>query len=466
MTTQGLVENRTSKEKVLAILILAIPAMIENILQTVVGFVDTLFVAKLGLVEVTAVGIANAVLAVYIAIFMALGVGTSSLIARNIGAGNMEKAKAVAKQSTFIAIIVGLFFGLITLFFSEFLLNLMGAESRVISEAAVYLRIVGIPSVFISLMIIFGSILRAAGNTRAPMTVALWMNILHIGLDYILIFGLGSWIGWGVAGAAWATVIVRVLGALALYYYIRRSSVSFSLFDSADSKSLIASIIRLATPAAIERLIMRLGQVLYFGLIVVIGTETFAAHTIAGNIETFSYMPGYGLAIAATTLVGQYIGAGRTKEAYQYGILTTGIAVIFMSIIGVIMYIFAPWLATWFTNDASAIQMVTVALRIDAFAQPALAIGLVITGALQAAGDTKSPMYSTAIGMWLIRIVGIYVLGIYFEMGIAGIWLAIALDIFIRAIFLSFRYRFLFQRLILEDGDANINESQSHLSSK
>jgi Na+-driven multidrug efflux pump len=176
-------------------------------------------------------------------------------------------------------------------------------------------------------------------------------------------------------------------------------------------------------------------------------------------------MPGYGLAIAATTLVGQYIGAGRTKEAYQYGILTTGIAVIFMSIIGVIMYIFAPWLATWFTNDASAIQMVTVALRIDAFAQPALAIGLVITGALQAAGDTKSPMYSTAIGMWLIRIVGIYVLGIYFEMGIAGIWLAIALDIFIRAIFLSFRYRFLFQRLIQEDGDSKINEAKSHLSS-
>jgi len=465
MTSKGIVEDRTSKEKMIAILVLAIPAMIENILQTVVGFVDTLFVAKLGLVEVTAVGIANAVLAVYIAIFMALGVGTSSLIARNIGAGNMERAKAIAKQATFIAIIVGLFFGLITLFFSEFLLNLMGAESRVISEGAVYLRIVGIPSVFISLMIIFGSILRAAGNTRAPMNVALWMNILHIGLDYLLIFGLGSWLGWGVAGAAWATVIVRVLGTMALYYYIRKSSVSFSLFDSADSKSLIAPIIRLATPAAIERLIMRLGQVLYFGLIVVIGTETFAAHTIAGNIETFSYMPGYGLAIAATTLVGQYIGAGRTKEAYQYGILTTGIAVIFMSIIGVIMYIFAPWLATWFTNDASAIQMVTVALRIDAFAQPALAIGLVITGALQAAGDTKSPMYSTAIGMWLIRIIGIYVLGIYFDMGIAGVWIAIVLDIFIRAIFLSFRYRYLFQRLIKED-EAYTNDIQRPLASK
>ena len=451
MTSQGIVENRTSKEKVFAILLLAFPAMIENVLQTLVGSVDTLFVARLGLVEVTAVGIANAVLAVYIAIFMALGVGASSLIARNIGAGNVDKAKAVAKQSTLIAIIVGLFFGLITLFFSESLLNIMGAESRVIAEGAVYLRIVGTPSVFISLMLIFGSILRATGNTRAPMNVALWMNILHIALDYLLIFGLGGWMGWGVAGAAWATVIVRVLGAMALYYYIRKSDVSFSLFGFSDSRSLFLPIIRLATPAAIERLVMRLGQVLYFGLIVVIGTETFAAHTIAGNIETFSYMPGYGLAIAATTLVGQYIDAGLSKEAYQYGILTTGIAIVFMSIIGVFMFIFAPWFATWFTNDSSAIDMVTVALRIDAFAQPALAIGLVLTGALQAAGDTKSPMYSTAIGMWLVRIIGIYVLGIYFDMGISGIWIAIALDILIRAIFLSWRYRSLFQRLIQEN---------------
>lgn len=451
MTSQGLLENRTSKEKMIAILALSIPAMIENILQTVVGFVDTLFVAKLGLVEVTAVGIANAILAVYMAIFMAIGVGASSLIARNIGAGNMERAKEVAKQSTLISILVGLLFGLITLFFSEFLLRFMGAELKVISEGAVYLRIVAIPSVFISLMIIFGSILRAAGNTKAPMNVALWMNLLHILFDYLLIFGVGGFMGWGVAGAAWATVIVRVLGAMALYYYIRKSSVSFTIFDISDSDSLRFPIIRLATPAAIERLIMRLGQVLYFGLIVVIGTKTFAAHTIAGNIETFSYMPGYGLAIAATTLVGQYIGAGRSKEAYQYGILTTGIAIIFMTTIGVFMFIFAPWLAMWFTNDSEAIEMVTVALRIDAFAQPALAIGLVLTGALQAAGDTKSPMYSTAIGMWLIRIVGIYVFGIYLNMGIAGIWIAIALDILIRAIFLSWRYQHLFKRLIHDE---------------
>lgn len=461
MSSEKLVEGRTTKEKLTTILLLAIPAMIENILQTVVGFVDTLFVARLGLVEVTAVGIANAVLAVYMAIFMAIGVGASSLIARNIGAGDIGKAKAVAKQSTILAIIIGMIFGLITLFLSESLLQLMGAESLVIAEGAVYLRIVGIPSVFISLMIIFGSIFRSAGDTRRPMNVAWWMNALHIALDYILIFGLGSWMGWGVAGAAWATVIVRIIGTFALYYYIKKSIVSFSLFDSTDAKSLFSTILKLSTPAAIERLIMRLGQVLYFGLIVYIGTETFAAHTIAGNIETFSYMPGYGLAIAATTLVGQHFGAGKLKEAYHYGLLTTGIAVIFMSFIGLIMFFTAPWMATWFTTDVEAIRMVTIALRIDAFAQPALAIGLVLAGALQGAGDTKSPMYSTAIGMWLFRVVGIYILGIYFQMGIAGIWIAIALDILIRAVFLSWRYRTFFRRLIKED-----IEEQGYMVSK
>lgn len=451
MSSDKLVETRTTREKLKVILFLSIPAMIENILQTVVGFVDTLFVARLGLTEVTAVGVANAVLAVYMAIFLAIGVGASSLIARGLGAGDKEKGKAIAKQATLLAMIVGAIFGLITLVFSESLLLLLGAEQQVITEGAVYLRIVGGSSVFISLMLIFGSILRASGDTQTPMNVGWVMNIFHIGLDYVLIFGVGSWEGLGVAGAAWATVIARIFGTLALYSYIRKSDVSFSLFDSIDSKSLIKPILKLSTPAAIERLIMRLGQVLYFGLIVYIGTKTFAAHTIAGNIETFSYMPGYGLAVAATTLVGLHIGAGKLKDAYHYGLLTTVIAVIFMSIIGVVMFFSAPWMASWFTNDMEAIRMITVALRIDAFAQPALAIGLVLTGALQGAGDTKSPLYSTAIGMWLIRIVGIYILGLHLKMGIAGIWLAIALDILIRAIFLSCKYRKLFRGLMMEE---------------
>jgi putative MATE family efflux protein len=433
-------QEQTTKQKIAVIIALAVPAMIENILQTIVGFVDTLFVSQLGLNEVTAVGIANTVLAVYIAIFMALGVGTSSLIARSIGAGDMDKAKSIARQSTILSGIFGLLFGLISLFFSEQLMRLMGAEAKVLEDGAAYFRIVAIPSIFISLMFTLGSILRAAGDTKTPMKVSFWINILHIGLDYILIFGFFGFSGFGVEGAAWATVIVRVIGTVALFYYIKKSKVSFSLIPKI-SKQESSTLIKLATPAAVERLIMRLGQVLYFGLIVKIGSDTFAAHTIAGNIETFSYMPGYGLAIAATTLVGQSIGAKRFKDAYAYGMLTTGIAVAFMSVIGILLFFLSPWFASWFTTERDAVEMVVTALRIDSFAQPALAISLVLTGALQGAGDTKSPMYSTAIGMWVIRVLGVYILGIHFGMGIAGIWLSIALDLYVRAIFLYYKFR-------------------------
>lgn len=380
----GTIQNKTTKQKLFIIIALAVPAMIENILQTIVGFVDTLFVASLGLNEVTAVGVANTIIAVYIAIFMALGVGTSSLVARSVGAGELDKAKAIAKQSTWISVLAGLLFGIISFFFAEPLLRVMGAEPAVLEDAVIYFRIVAVPSIFISLMIVFGSILRAAGDTKTPMKVGLWVNAINIVFDYILIFGFLGIPGLGVAGAAWATVIARIVGTVALYKYIQKSKVGFSIFKDTklNSKQYSKPILQLSTPTAIERLIMRFGQVLYFGLIVRIGTDTFAAHTIAGNIEMFSYMPGYGLAIAATTLVGQSIGAKQHKDAYKYGMLTTGIGVVIMSIGGVLLFFLSPWMATWFTNDESAIDMVVTALRIDAFAQPALAVGLILAGAL------------------------------------------------------------------------------------
>lgn len=438
------VTDTTSREKIKIILTLGIPAMIENFLQTIVGFVDTLFVAKLGLNEVAAVGVSNTIIAIYIAIFMALSVGTSSLIAKSVGAGDLHKAKAIAKQSTILAAAFGLLFGLLSLVLAEPLLRLMGAEPEVLADGVIYFRIVAVPSILISLMTIFGSILRAAGDTKTPMKVGIWINLIHVALDYVLIFGLFGVGGWGIAGAAYATVIVRLIGAAALYFYIYKSKLSFS-FKTREAGEYTLPLLRLSGPAAAERLIMRLGQVLYFGLIIRLGTDVYAAHTIAGNIEIFSYMPGFGLAVAATTLVGQQLGAGRKHDAYRYGLFSAAVAVVFMSFVGVLLFIFSPLAASWFTSQTDVIRMVTTALRIDAFAQPFLALGLVITGALQGAGDTKSPMYSTAIGMWLIRVIGVYVLSIQLGMGIAGIWLSIAFDLVIRAVFLLWRFRHMFQ---------------------
>lgn len=343
---------------------------------------------------------------------------------------------------------MGLAFGLISLFFAEPLLRLMGAEPNVLDEALLYFRIVAIPSVFISLMFIAGSILRATGDTVSPMKVTMWINLVHIPLDYLLIFGVGQFEGFGIAGAAWATVIVRLIGTVALYRIIRRSKVSFPFVEGFAFRNGrdVMGLLKISTPTAIERLVMRMGQVLYFGLIIRISTETFAAHTIAGSIEQFAYMPGYGLAIAATTLVGQNIGAKREKDAYAYGMLTAWVGVGIMTAFGVVfLFLLSPWFASWFTTDNEVSQMVVAALRIYTFAQPFLAISLILAGALQGLGDTKSPMYSTVAGMWVIRVIGVYVMSIIFDLGIVGVWLSIAFDQFARAIFLFFRFKGKFQ---------------------
>lgn len=430
----------TWREKVRVVLALAVPTVIENFLLTIVGFVDTLFVARIGLQEVAAVGVSNAIVAIYIAVFMAMGIGTSSLIARSTGAGDMDRASAIARQSAWMAILLGLFFGAVTLLFAEPLLRFMGTEPDVLAVGVTYFQIVAVPSVLISLMTIFGNILRSAGDTKSPMKVGVWVNFLHIALAYLLIFGIGSWEGWGIAGAAWGTTVSRLAGVAALYRYIQKSKVAFSL-SQGWAGQFTRPLLEISGPAVTERLVMRLGQLFYAGLIVRLGTDAYSSFIFGGNISQFSFMPGYGLAVAATTIIGNHVGAGRRKDAYHYGIVIMWLAAVFMGLIGVIYFIFSSVAGTWFTDNQNVIDMVTIGLQIDAFAQPFIAVSLVAAGALQGAGDTKSPMYSTIAGIWLIRVIGIYVLCFYFDLGIAGAWLVNLIDYIMRSVFLACRFK-------------------------
>lgn len=434
------VSSETWQEKVRVVLTLAVPTVIENLLLNIVGFIDTLFVAKIGLQEVAAVGVTNAIVAIYIAVFMAMGIGTSSLIARCLGAGDAGRAKAIARQSAWLAIILGLFFGVVTLLFAEPLLRYMGTEPEVLQAGITYFQIVGVPSVLISLMTIFGSILRSASDTTSPLKVGLWVNLLHIILAYLLIFGIGGWNGWGIAGAAWATTIARLAGVLALYVYIQKSKIAFTLAQGWAGQ-FIRPLLQISGPAVAERLIMRLGQLFYAGLIVRLGTDAYSSFIFGGIISQFAFLPGYGIAVAATTIVGNHVGAGRKNDAYHYGIVIMGVAAVFMGLVGILYFIFASLAGALFTSDQRVIDMVTIGLRIDAFAQPFTAVSLVIAGALQGAGDTKSPMYSTIAGIWIIRVIGIYVLCFFFHWGIAGVWLVNLIDYVLRSIFLFYRFK-------------------------
>lgn len=430
-----------TKTKIKLIFILALPAVAENFFQTLLGFVDTLFVSKIGLAEVSAVGVTNAILAIYFAVFMAIGVAVNVYVANNLGAKKIERARHIAQQAILLSLLVGVLFGVVTLFFAEPLLLLMGVEREVLEAGSIYFKIVGIPSVVMALMFTLSSILRGAGDTKSPMKVSIVVNVVNIVLDYVLIFGIWTVPGLGIVGAALATVIARVVGTLLLLNYIRKTSViSFRKdFWKPDFEHQL-ELVNLGSPAAIERLVMRAGQIVYFGFIVVLGTNTFAAHQIAGNLEVFSYMLAYGFATAATILVGRHIGAGDVENAKEYAKLSTYLAMGFMSLFGILLFFFGEWAGALFTDDPQVIKDIGVALKIAAFFQPFLAIVLVLTGGFQGANNTKFPMYLTTIGMWGIRTGAVYLLAIQLEMGIAGVWVAIGLDIVFKAIVLWIQF--------------------------
>ncbi|HEM5596772.1 TPA: MATE family efflux transporter [Streptococcus suis] len=416
---------------------LSLPATVENIFQTLVGFVDTLLIAQLGLVAVTAVGLANTILNVYLAVYMALGVGATALIARSIGAGDRESLTFHVRQALVLS--VGVLFGLLSLVFGRQMLVLMGADAESLAGAQAFFYWVGGLTIFQALMTILGTILRASGDTVSPMKMSLLTNGFNVVLDYFLIFGIGSWSGLGIVGTALGTVLARLLGTVLLYRKVQQTDVAVDLkqlFRLGSPKEMVV----LTLPAAAERLVMRLGQVVYFSLIVGLGTTVYASHMIAGNIESFTYMPAYGLATAAAVLIGQALGKGYILTVRRVAFISSAYGVAIMSLLGTILFFGAPSFALLFTKDLEAVRQVVTALRIDAFNQPGLAVSLIMAGALQGLGDTKSPLYSTMIGMWGLRVVGVIVLGQMFGLGIAGVWLSILIDLLLRAIFLTWRF--------------------------
>ncbi|MCM3619617.1 MATE family efflux transporter [Sutcliffiella horikoshii] len=435
-------ENQSSvRDKLKIIILLAIPAVIENFFQTLLGFVDTLFVSKIGLAEVSAVGVTNAVLAIYFAVFLAVGVATNVLISNFLGAGKVEKARHIAQQAIILAIALGVVFGIITLFFADNMLLLMGLEEEVLIIGSLYFKIVGIPSILMSLMFVLSSILRGSGDTKSPMKTSIMVNIINVILDFILIFGFWFIPAYGIVGAALASVLARLFGTILLFQYINKTKeIAFRKDYWKIDKGHQLELLSLGSPAAIERLAMRVGQIVYFGFIIALGTNTFAAHQIAGNIEVFSYMIAYGFATAATILVGRNMGANNYCDAKEFAKLTTFLAIGFMSIFGILLFLYGEWAGSLFTQDPKVIVEIGVALKIAAVFQPFLAIVLVLTGAYQGANNTKYPMYLTIIGMWLIRTGTVYLLAIVLEMGLAGVWIAIGIDIVFRAIVLWTRF--------------------------
>ncbi|KXT78932.1 Multi antimicrobial extrusion (MATE) family transporter [Streptococcus sp. DD11] len=418
---------------------IALPVTLENILQTSVGAIDAWIVARLGLTMVAAVGIANSLISVYIAVFIALSVGATALVSQRIGAKDYAKARIFVSGSLILGTLFGLVLGLLTLLFGQDLLSLMGAEDQIKDQAYHYFSWVGGTALLIALMTLLSSFLRTAGLARFPLYVSLGTNIANLLLSYLLAFGTLGFPAMGLTGVALGTVLARLLASLILFYRLSRTDL-WSLRMRIPALEEMKELVTITLPALLERLAMRLGQVLYMGIIVSISAKVYAAHSIAGTIESFTYMPAYGLAAAASILIGKSTGEGDKVAIRRIARKTVSYGISIMSAFALILFLFAEQLGAVYTQNPEALSYVAIALRISALAQPFLAISLIMAGALQGTGDTKSPLYSTLFGMWGIRVLGVLYLGKTLAWGITGIWMAVALDLVLRSLILLYRF--------------------------
>ncbi len=317
------------------VMLLAWPAIAEMFLSTLVQFVDTAMVGGLGEVAIAATGLSNSPVMLLNGLFAALGVGGTALVARFIGAGDVESANKVAQQSLLVGMALALVFTVLMLLFAPVIPTLMGAEPEVVSVTATYLRILSVTFTMAFSAFILNGVLRGAGDTKTPMQVNVLANILNVIGNFFLIFptrdvllnlpGLGDTIltipgaGLGIAGAAIATALSRgVAGLIVLYILFSGRHGVRATFSLKLNFDIIRRIIRIGLPASGERVIMSGGQMIFSSIVLGLGTAQYAAHHLAIVAESISYMPGFGFSMAATTLVGQALGAGNPKLAWLH----------------------------------------------------------------------------------------------------------------------------------------------------
>ena len=324
---------KTNKE----ILKFALPAIIENFLQMLVGVSDTMIVAHLSLSAVAAVSLANNLITVYQAIFIALGTIISSLFAKVlIEKKAKEKLKELINSATKLTVLIGLVFGLFSLFAAQPILYLLGARQQVLELSIIYLSLVGGLIVLLALMTTFGAFLRADGNTKIPMWASFFASVLNLlfSIVFIFVFHLG------VLGTALGAVLARVIGTAFLYYKLKEKRPSLQFYKVKLNRQLI----KLSLPAAGERLSMRLGDLLIMMIIVRLGERVFAGNAIGESITQFNYMPVFGMATVTVILVAQATAENNIENIKSYIKKTYWLATSMMFVIGLVLLLTGlPW---------------------------------------------------------------------------------------------------------------------------
>lgn len=426
-----------------AVLSLAMPAVGEQLLNMTVGLVNTFMVGHLGAAPMAAVNFANQFVMLANVLFSSIATGSTALIARAKGAGDAATATRTVNQSMLIGTLVGLITTVVGVPLARESMLFMGAVDEALLLGAAYLRIVACTFLLSTWMFVGMACLRGAGDTRTPMTVMLLVNAVNMAVSALLIYGPFGLPRLGVVGSALGATAGRSVGAVLVLAILLRGRSGLRLDWRAlrpDTENL-RRILRIGVPTGVEQLLMRLGQTSYLRIVATLGTAACAAHAVALNAESLSYSPGFGFAVAATTLVGQGLGAADPERSERDGYLSAGLGGLVMSTMGLVFFLFAGPIVGFFTSDPEVVALGTGPLRLVAVAQPFLASNMILAGALRGAGDTRWPMFFTALGIWGVRVPLAALFILVLRLGLMGAWYAMAIDLGVRGLLAFLRFR-------------------------
>lgn len=445
----SLVKRLFSFDRALLVSVIALawPTVLQELLTTMVQYADTAMVGQLGATASASVGLTASVTWLVNGPLGATGVGILSCIARSLGAGNRERASRAAQQAVFLAIIVGLLMGGLSVGCSWALPGWLGADEGIRALAGDYFRIICLPMPFRASAIIFGSVLCAFGNTKTPMLVNLFMNLCNLFGNTLLIGGswtltLGSlsipiWgAGLGVQGAAIATALSYVIGGCLMAFCAFRSE-GFRLAGRVrPDRHMMWLCVRTGLPIAAERATTCLGQVVFSSLVARLGTLATATHSIAITAEQIFYISGYGMQTAAATLAGRALGAGDREKLRQTTRTMAMLAFFIMLISGAILFSFPEGMMRLFTPDEAVVAGGTVILRMVACSEPLFGIAIVMEGIYNGMGATRVTFLVSCLCMWGVRILFATLLTQVFSLGLIGIWACMMADNSVRCFLL------------------------------
>lgn len=412
-----------------AIVLLAIPMVLEMFMQSIFELADIYFVSRLGADAVAAVGITASLLIFVFAIGMGLSMATTAMVARRMGEKNPEEAAATAFQSIMIAVAVSLPVAILGIVYAADLLRLMGATDAVVAQGATYCAILLGTNITILLLFLINSIFRGAGDAVLAMRALGYSNILNIVLDPLLIFGVGPFPEMGVTGAAVATAIARGVGVMYQISILTRATgrIHINRHAMRFNPALVKRMGRIAGPGIVQYLVGSASWIVVIRLVAVFGSAAVAGYTIGVRVIIFALLPSWGMGNAAATLVGQNLGARKPDRAERAVWITSTCNAIFLTIVAVGLLFLDEPIMRLFTYEAAVVSIGSDFLRIIAYSYPFFALGMVMVQAFNGAGDTRTPTWINFFCYWMIQIPLAAALAHLAGFGVEGIFIGIAI---------------------------------------